>query len=63
MTWTSYVIHLDLTDDWRLSLGGPRATAADILTVVGDLTDVFIRGEFVTGPDTDGLDNVVLNAH
>ncbi len=60
--WTSYTIRLDETAGWRVgSLDGPAATRSDILTVLADLTDLLIRGEFVSGPDTGALDNVVLN--
>ncbi|GAG24044.1 unnamed protein product, partial [marine sediment metagenome] len=35
---------------------------ADIQTVLSDLTQLRIRGEFVVGFDSGDLDNVVLNA-
>lgn len=60
--WTSYIIRLDETADWGVgSLSGPAATESDMLTVLSDLTNLLIRGEFVSGPDTGSLDNVVLN--
>jgi len=32
------------------------------MTVLSSLTDLLIRGEYINGPDTGGLDNVILNA-
>ena len=63
LDWTSYSIALDTSAGWTLnSLGGTPATQADILAVLTDLNDMLIRGEYVSGADTGGLDNVVLNS-
>jgi hypothetical protein len=39
---------------------GKAATAAQILSVPGNITQLRIRGEFRTGPEQGGLDNVQL---
>ncbi len=63
LDWTSYSIVLDASAGWTLdALGGTPATQSDILTVLTDLNDMLIRGEYVDGPDTGGLDHVVLNS-
>ncbi len=61
--WTHYSVNLDTLSDWRIgSLSGEVATQAQIDTVLGDITALHIRGEFVVGVDTGGLDNVVMQA-
>lgn len=61
--WTSYEVTFDTATDWRIgTLGGAVATAAEIRQVLADITRLWIRGEFVVGDDTDGLDNVVMAA-
>ena len=47
---------------WTLGTpGGPAATAADFQTVLGNITGLFIRGEYTVGlNETSGLDNVTL---
>jgi uncharacterized repeat protein (TIGR02543 family) len=60
-TWTHYSIPLNETAGWKLnSITGPAASQAQILAVLGALTDLRIRGEFRNGADTGGLDNVLL---
>lgn len=61
--WTGYSISLTDTAGWKVgSLGGAAATRADLLAVLGNLEALHIRGEFVSGLDTGGLDNVSLTA-
>ncbi len=60
--WTQYTVSLDTSAGWRVGADGPAATTEDLQGVLGDLTDLLIRGEFRYGPDTGDLDNVVLNA-
>lgn len=62
LTWTSYSAVLDDTGGWLFgSLAAPvPATAAQIQTVLANLTDLQIRGEYRTGADTASLDNVML---
>jgi hypothetical protein len=56
--WTSYSVPLSASGWKRDSLTGAAATADDFTKVLGDLTALWIRGEFNTGPDTGFLDNV-----
>lgn len=60
--WTSYSITLSASAGWMLNDDSP-APESVIRDVLADLEDIQIRGEFVNGPDTGGLDNVVLNAN
>jgi hypothetical protein len=60
--WTHYRVALRADGGWKQGdLQGLDATESDIRDVLGDLTALRIRGEFRTGADTGGLDNVVLN--
>jgi len=56
--WTSYGIELTETAGWKL--GGVPPTQAEMLQVLADVTDMQIRGEFITGSDVGDLDNVVM---
>jgi hypothetical protein len=59
-TWTHYSVGLTQVG-WRLNnLSGAAASQADMLTVLGNLTSLYIRGEFQLGNDTRGIDNVAL---
>lgn len=59
--WTPYTLFLDARSDWRIGTeDGPVATDAEILMVLGDLQAMHIRGEYISGSDTGGLDNVVM---
>lgn len=61
--WTHYSVNLDTDSDWRVSTStGEVATQAQINTVLSDLTTLHIRGEFIVGSDTGGLDNVAMIA-
>jgi Laminin B (Domain IV)/PEP-CTERM motif len=61
VSWLSYSVGLTETGWKKNGLGGPAATQAEMQTVLGSLTDIFIRGEFLFGLDDIGrLDNVVL---
>ena len=59
MTWTPYSVPLSETG-WT-NVGMP-VTQQVMMTVLSSLTDLLIRGEYINGPDTGGLDNVTLNA-
>lgn len=60
--WTTYVVSLSETAGWRTdSLSGPVATQSQMQMVLGDLTGLRIRGEFITGSDNGDLDRVILN--
>jgi hypothetical protein len=57
--WTSFEVGLDESAGWRLNrLGGTPATATQVRLVLEDLVALQIRGEFYTGDDRAGLDNV-----
>ena len=58
-SWTSYSVSLDDSDNW--DVGGSAADQSDIETVLGDLTELRIRGEYQSGADTGYLDNVTLS--
>ena len=65
--WTDYSVRLapdgaGLTD-WRVgALDGPVATRADFQRVLNDLDALVIRGEFDSGPEFSGLDEVAMRA-
>lgn len=56
--WTSYSLALTEVGGWQL--GGAAPTQAQVLQVLGNVTDLQIRGEFVTGSDIGSLDNVSM---
>ncbi|MBI5770408.1 MAG: immunoglobulin domain-containing protein [Verrucomicrobia bacterium] len=59
--WTPVTVTLAPSAQWHVgSTSGAAATVADFQNVLGNLTGLFIRGEYTDGPDTTGLDNVVL---
>lgn len=61
--WTTYAVQLSEAGGWRVDdLAGPAATATQIQQVLGNLSALRIRGEFITGPDNGDLDNVVMAA-
>ncbi|GAB3020651.1 laminin B domain-containing protein [Spirosoma pulveris] len=55
-TWTNYAVKLDEVQGWKK--GKAAATQADIHQMLENLTELYIRGEFRSGPDVGGLDNV-----
>jgi hypothetical protein len=60
-SWTSYSVLLNDLSGWHVStLAGPLATQAQIQTTLANISDLSIRAEYQTGPDTDSLDNVFL---
>jgi hypothetical protein len=56
--WTSYSLAMTEIGGWLISELAP--TQAQMLRVLGDVTDLQIRGEFVTGSDVGSLDNVSM---
>jgi Laminin B (Domain IV)/PEP-CTERM motif len=60
--WTSVSLDFVPSTEWHVTTSnGALATAADFSNVLGDLSGLFIRGEFTTGlVETPGLDNVRL---
>jgi gliding motility-associated-like protein len=68
LTWTSYVVRLDETANWRFPTGvvlgvqlSRKATQAEIKTVLCNVSKLWIRGEFVNGADEGGLDNAMID--
>jgi len=61
-SWTSVSVGFVPSSGWHVGTsGGALATASDFANVLGDLTGLFIRGEFTTGlVESPGLDNVRL---
>jgi PKD repeat protein len=60
--WTAYSVPLDATDPgWTYDSGGDVSPAA-FRTLLGNLTGLSIRGEYVSGSDTGCLDNVELSS-
>ena len=60
--WTSYSIDLDTSDGWFVGPFGfsELATREQLNTVLSDLTQIGIVGEFITDSNNGDLDNVVL---
>jgi len=58
VAWTRYYIALS-PGTWRLGApDGPFASPAELLQVLSSLDAIYIRAEYRSGADTDGLDNV-----
>jgi hypothetical protein len=62
-SWTGVSLDFLPSTEWHVGTSnGALATAADFANVLGDLSGLFIRGEFTTGlVETPGLDNVRLD--
>jgi hypothetical protein len=61
--FTSYQAMLTEAGWTRDTRSGPAATPADMQTVLGALTDIYIRGEYLLASDDVGrIDNVVMTA-
>jgi len=58
--WTHYAVSLTETAGWKNKATGSAPTKAQMVAVLASLTSIRIRAEYVTGPDTDDLDNVVF---
>jgi len=59
--WTPLSVKLAAEAGWRWNWNAP-ATQEQIHRVLADATSLEIRGEYHTGPDEGGLDNVVLRS-
>jgi gliding motility-associated-like protein len=64
LNWTAYTVKLDETANWRVPLNvlglTRKATQAEVKTVLCNVSRLWIRGEYATGADEGGLDNVVI---
>ena len=60
--WMSVTLGFVPSTEWHVGTSnGAQASAADFDNVLGNLSGVFIRGEYTTGLiETPGLDNVRL---
>jgi hypothetical protein len=59
--WTRYTLLLHESAGWtKNSHNGFPATADEIIAVLSNVESIKIRGEYRHGPDSGGLDNVVL---
>ncbi len=58
--WTSYKVSLDVSKGWVNDEFGEAASEEEMEKVLGNLEKLWIRGEFRTGPDTGGIDNVII---
>lgn len=59
--WTSFSVSLSASAGWRWNWNS-HATADQIRSVLTNPTSLEIRGEYHTGPDEGGLDNVRLRS-
>jgi len=59
--WTRYSIPLKEGRLWINASTGNPATQSEMQMVLSNLTELRIRGEYRTGPDTGDLDNVMLH--
>ncbi len=63
-TWTSYSLGLEETSGWENTATGQPPTQTEMLTVLSNLTDLRIRGEYYASSsyrDSGYLDNVALS--
>lgn len=63
--WTSWTVSVDAAAGWKSCnsngvLSGANLTESEIRAVLDNVTGLFIRGEYTSGSDSLGLDNVVI---
>jgi alkaline phosphatase D len=59
--WTEYTVPLDENAGWKLnSSSGSEISKDAFMDILSNLQAIQIRGEYVVGEDTGGLDTVVL---
>ena len=62
-TWTHVNVVLKPSAQWLVgATNGAQASQANFQDVLGSLAGLYIRGEFVDGPENAGLDNVRLGS-
>jgi hypothetical protein len=62
IAWTEYEVTLSEEAGWTNNdLNGEKVSRSDFKKVLRDLGAIYIRGEYVTGEDSGGLDSVVLD--
>jgi hypothetical protein len=63
ITWTDYSVKLSEEAGWTYNdLNGDSVSRNDLKKILSDITAIYIRGEYVTGEDTGGLDTVILHS-
>ncbi|MEM9016585.1 MAG: laminin B domain-containing protein [Verrucomicrobiota bacterium] len=60
LDWTSFRVPLRPSAGWVRKTGGKPATKEELAAVLGELEKLWIRGEFRTGNDSGGIDNIVI---
>jgi Laminin B (Domain IV)/PEP-CTERM motif len=63
VSWTSTVdpsLHPNIWQTYSVVLNSTNFTGGDIATVLGNLTKIEILAEFISGTESEGLDNVSL---
>lgn len=61
--WTHYSVKISAGNGWFKGKykSEVEASEADIKKVLSNVTEFHIRGEFETGPDNGGMDNIVID--
>ncbi len=59
-TWTHYDVPLRVGAGWHVGGCTTAASELDLQAALASVTELWIRGEFRSGSDTCGLDNVIL---
>ena len=60
--WQAYTIELRHDAGWKVdSPSGNAPSESEFQTILSSLTGLFIRSEYISGPDQGFLDNVVFN--
>jgi len=61
--WTDYSVKISAGNGWLKGAYDSEvmASEADIKTVLSNVTEFSIRGEFESGPDDGGMDNIVID--
>ena len=60
LDWTLYFLPLDVTGGWVVEATNAPATRQQIQSTLDSLSSLQIRGEYRTGADVGGLDNVAF---
>ncbi len=59
-SWTDYSVKLN-EEIWKYSTSDENSVSKkDFIEILSKLTGIYIRGEYIEGNDTGGLDNVIL---
>ncbi|MCX6250951.1 MAG: T9SS type A sorting domain-containing protein [Bacteroidetes bacterium] len=60
-SWTSYSIELDTISGWRIGdTAGTVPTHDQFTSVLSNLQNLYLRGEFIVGDDSGSIDNVIM---